>query len=595
MGAFQVNRNKEKSGGNIYTREKKQRLDAPKSKNERLNEGVMAWTSFYRANPHRFIKDYFGIELKLFQKILIYMMFHSNILAIIAARGLGKSYLTAIYCITRCVLFPKSKVALLSGTKGQAKMIVTEKIEKELMQYANVAREIKKIQTSGGNIDVFFHNGSSMTVVPNNENARGIRAQVLVADEAVLLKAENYTKIFRPFLNVSRMPGYKSKPEYRDYPVEANTEILLTSAHYKSNWVYDKWRAISKQMFEENDDYLAVNLGYKLSIHEGLLPEKFIEQVQMEDDFDPIAFSMEYESMFYGSSERAYFKLEDLQKCRVTKKPFVIFDEGTLSSGNKAKFGKYKIPKMTGEKRILSADIAVSGGDANDNSIFTMTRLIPNGEEYKRQIVNIISMNGGTGASQALSIKRLFHDFEADFVALDCLGVGIAVHDELIKVTRDDERDVEYEPWKVYNDEALADRAPSNALPIIFAIKGSLDLNHEIAIKMRTAIENGKIELLINDIEGRDYMEDKFDFDSKGSSTDMQARMLAPFLQTSALINEMVNLEYDLLNGKIRLKERGKMRKDRYSSLAYGNLLASRLEEDLKDNESDFDFGLFFN
>ena len=67
-------------------------------------------------------------------------------------------------------------------------MIVTEKIEKELMQYPNIAREIKKIQTSGGNIDVFFHNGSSITVVPNNENARGVRAQVLVADEAILLK-----------------------------------------------------------------------------------------------------------------------------------------------------------------------------------------------------------------------------------------------------------------------------------------------------------------------------------------------------------------------------------------------------------------------
>ncbi len=409
------------------------------------------------------------------------------------------------------------------------------------------------------------------------------------------IHAENYEKIFRPFLNVSRMPGFKNKPEYKDYPVEPNVEVILTSAHYKSNWVYEKWKSSAHQMFKGNEDYFAVNLGYELSMEEGLLPEKFIKQVMAEDDFDPIGFSMEYEAMFYGSSERAYFKLEDLQKCRVTKKPFVIFDEGTLSSGNKSKFGKYKIPKMTGEKRILSADIAVSGGDANDNSIFTMTRLIPNGEEYKRQVVNIISMNGGTGASQALTIKRLFHDFEADYVALDCLGVGIAVHDELIKVTRDDERDVEYEPWKVYNDEALANRAPSNALPIIFAIKGNLELNHEIAIKMRTAIENGKIELLINDIEGRDYMEDKFDFDSKGSSTDMQARMLAPFLQTSALINEMVNLEYDLLNGKIRLKERGKMRKDRYSSLAYGNLLASRLEEDLKDNESDFDFGLFFN
>lgn len=90
MGAFQVNRNKNKSGGNIYTREKKQRKDAPKNKSERLNEGVLEWTSFYRANPHRFIKDYFGIELKLFQIILIFMMFHSNIVYFIASRGLGR-------------------------------------------------------------------------------------------------------------------------------------------------------------------------------------------------------------------------------------------------------------------------------------------------------------------------------------------------------------------------------------------------------------------------------------------------------------------------------------------------------------------------
>ena len=88
-------------------------------------------------------------------------------------------------------------------------MIVTEKIEKELMQYPNIAREIKKIQTSGGNIDVFFHNGSSITVVPNNENARGVRAQVLVADEAILLKAENYSKIFRPFLTYLEFPALK--------------------------------------------------------------------------------------------------------------------------------------------------------------------------------------------------------------------------------------------------------------------------------------------------------------------------------------------------------------------------------------------------
>lgn len=99
-----------------------------------------------------------------------------------------KSYLTAVYCITRSVLYPRTKTAIISATRNQAKMIVTEKIQKELMLYPNVAREIRDIKTSGGNTDVFFHNGSTITVVPNNDNARGIRANLLIADEAILLK-----------------------------------------------------------------------------------------------------------------------------------------------------------------------------------------------------------------------------------------------------------------------------------------------------------------------------------------------------------------------------------------------------------------------
>lgn len=404
--------------------------------------------------------------------------------------------------------------------------------------------------------------------------------------------AENYTKIFRPFLNVSRIPGFKSKAEYKDYPVEPNAEIILTSAHYRSNWVYEKWKGIAMQMFKGNDDYCAVNLDYNLSIHEGLLPPKFIEQVMQEDDFDPIAFSMEYEALFYGSSEKAYFRLEDMQKCRKVLKPAIFFDEATIASSAK-RVAKMKIPKVNGEKRIISLDVALSGGKENDNSIFTLIRLLPNGDEYKRQIVNIYSLNGANSDYQALMFKRLFYDFEADWAVLDALGLGMSVYDELIKVTRDNERDTEYEAWKSDNDEALAERAPSMALPVIYTVKANVDINHTIATKLRAAIENGKIELLANDIEGRDYLEDKYELDKIDSDT--QARMLAPFFQTTALINEMINLEYEILNGKIRLKEKGRMRKDRYSSLAYGNLLASILEEELKEEDSDFEFGLFFD
>lgn len=52
-------------------------------------KSVEIWTAFYRANPQRFVEDYLGIKLKLFQKILIFMMNISNFFCYIAARGQG--------------------------------------------------------------------------------------------------------------------------------------------------------------------------------------------------------------------------------------------------------------------------------------------------------------------------------------------------------------------------------------------------------------------------------------------------------------------------------------------------------------------------
>jgi hypothetical protein len=54
---------------------------------ERVMEGVATWASFYRANPHRLVRDYIGINLKLFQVILFFMMNHVNYFMYLASRG----------------------------------------------------------------------------------------------------------------------------------------------------------------------------------------------------------------------------------------------------------------------------------------------------------------------------------------------------------------------------------------------------------------------------------------------------------------------------------------------------------------------------
>ncbi len=86
---FQNERKKNAKSSNLFNKPKINSETESKSKTDRILEGVAAWTSFYRSNPHRFVKDYLGINLKLFQQILIYMMMHNNYFMYLASRGQG--------------------------------------------------------------------------------------------------------------------------------------------------------------------------------------------------------------------------------------------------------------------------------------------------------------------------------------------------------------------------------------------------------------------------------------------------------------------------------------------------------------------------
>lgn len=54
---------------------------------EKREENLMEWVGYWRRNPHLFVRDYLGIKLYLYQKILIYMMSKYDNFMYIAARG----------------------------------------------------------------------------------------------------------------------------------------------------------------------------------------------------------------------------------------------------------------------------------------------------------------------------------------------------------------------------------------------------------------------------------------------------------------------------------------------------------------------------
>lgn len=94
-------------------------------------KSVELWAAYYRENPHRFAEDILNIRLKRFQKILLVEMSRNNAVSLITARGLGKSYISAIFCVIRAILYPGSKICIASGTRAQS-INVLQKILLEL-------------------------------------------------------------------------------------------------------------------------------------------------------------------------------------------------------------------------------------------------------------------------------------------------------------------------------------------------------------------------------------------------------------------------------------------------------------------------------
>jgi len=125
---------------------KKSEKQLANEKSERIMQGVAYWAAFYRCNPQRFAKDYLNINLKLFQKILLYMMMFCNFFMYLAARGQGKTFLTAIFCTIRCILFPKSKIVIASATRTQANEVLLKITDDLMKNYGwgseNLRREI---------------------------------------------------------------------------------------------------------------------------------------------------------------------------------------------------------------------------------------------------------------------------------------------------------------------------------------------------------------------------------------------------------------------------------------------------------------------
>ena len=183
-------------------------------------------------------------------------------------------------------------------------------------------------------------------------------------------------------------------------------------------------------------------------------------------------------------------------------------------------------------------------------------------------------------------------------MVLDTRNGGILTYDRLAKVLYDEDRDCEYPAWRCMNDNDIAKRVNvSGAVENVFAINASQKLNNDIAISLRNILDSQMIDLLVNFDEAKDILESNVPEYLASPDSDVMSFYERPYLETQALVNEMMSLEYtrNEQTGVITLYETGSNTKDRYVSLAYGNYFISLLEQDLISDNSDYDFEPLIN
>ena len=262
----------------------------------KIKEGAAIWAGYYRWNPHKFVEEYLHVRLKLFQKILLTMMNICMTLVYIASRGQGKTFLTAIFCCVRAILYPGSKIVIASGTRGQA-IQVLQKIMLELKPRSpELALEIdeKASQINGTNAQLVFRNSSYIRVVTSGESARGNRANILIIDEARLVPKDTIDTILKYFLAQERSPAYSALTEKErdvERKKELNKTLMLSSAYFQDHWLFDKCVDVCKYMLAGGHSFIC-GLPYQVSMAEGLLSDEQVREQKAGSDFTEIKWSI---------------------------------------------------------------------------------------------------------------------------------------------------------------------------------------------------------------------------------------------------------------------------------------------------------------
>lgn len=536
---------------------------------------IREFVSFWREYPDKFIDFLAGekskFKLFFYQRVFLRAVIRHKYSYATFPRAYSKSFLSVFVLLIRCILYPGAKLFITSGGKEQAANIAKEKIEEICDLIPALRREIDwrpgKTTFSKDYVKVEFKSGSRLDIVAARQSTRGGRRHGGLVEEAILVDGQTLNEVIIPLMNVSRRCANGEVD-----PGESlnKSQIYVTTAGWKGTFAYDKLIQILIWQIIKPGSAIVLGGTWRVPVLMKLLDKGFLRDIKSDETFEEASFAREYESVWSGTSEGAYFSSEVFDKHRVLLQP------EHEASGRSSKDAYY----------IISVDVGRIGC-TTDVCVFKVTPQ-PQGRALK-SLVNMYSYEAEHFEQQAINIKKLYYRYNARSVVIDANGLGIGLVDYMVKPQVDPETNDTLNDFGVENDdENLYKRFKNQSTEIdaMYLIKANAPINTEAHANAHAQLTSGRVKLLIDEREAKaKLLNTKV---GQNMSLEERSKYLKPYIMTSILKEEMMNLREENDGVNIILKKSNKkVKSDKWSSFEYG-LYYIKQDEDRKRKRKKF-------
>lgn len=545
--------------------------------------------AYWRVYPDKLVDYYlslgnpYNFKFIFYQRLFLRALFRHKYVYATFVRAWSKSFMSVMALMLKAILYPGAKLFTVAGGKQQSAEILSGKVLEICKLIPAMEREIiwdtrgtraRTAQTKDSVIYT-FKNGSTLENVAASEKTRGRRFNSGLMEECVGIDQDILNEVLIPTLNVDRMvQGQTDSNEQLN-----KSQIFVTTAGYKNTYSYEKLIEILCRSVVRPKDAIILGGSWRVPVIFGLLDKNFVRDLKMDGTFNEDSFEREYESKWTGDIESAFFSSDRFDKQRKINMPEWKYSNRT------SKDGYY----------IMGVDVGRFGCTTE----VVIIKVTPGaGDIPRKRIVNIYSFDEEHFGLQALKLKRLFQQYKCRVAVIDGNGLGAGLVDMLTMDTVDPDTGETLYNWGVMNDEDNKYRNMKTDDTIndaMYIMKANQVLNSEMYAYCQTEINSGRVNFLVDESIAKNKLLSQAQ--GKKMSQSQRADYLMPFVQTSILKDQMLNLVYENDGAHIILKQASKkIKKDKFSALIYG-LYYCKLQEDSRSKKRKRDISkfMFFN